>query len=1165
MVLGDTVLYISVGLALAVFLALIYGQKKKVDTFDWHIKWLIRVFSALLFFDFVLLSYYFAKSNFTINYVWAFSSKHYPIYYRLSGALAGQQGTLLFWAALIAIGSLWLNETKGSTSDFVKKSQIIVVFLVAYFAFLTLLDSPFKTIYQVASDLPAGFVPLDGNGLNPLLLDPWMALHPFTTFLAYAGTTIPLAGAIVYLLNTFRGVGEKVEDRMWVSKGMQWLRVSWLFATMSMAMGGLWAYKSLGWGGFWAWDPVETAMFLPWLMLTAAIHTVVEHRRDREKYNILAPILVSFSFALVIYATMVTRSGIFESVHSFIAGDVGKYIIVLTAVSFAIPLVLGVIKYLKTETLEREEESIVNRTNIFYAAILVFLIMTFIPFFGVTYPPIIKLLTTKKHAVTAQFFNIWIYPFFILMLLLIGLGLQYRPSNRKRAVSDFLLFSGLTVVVSLIKPNEYFNIVDYTAIVGPSKPLLYRIIGSISALTVVPPSIYIVYVAVDRWKSRISPFTTRNSKIKELGILTIHIGVVLVSLGIVFASLFGSNFSVTLNVNDIGKITNIAPAQVHEGFGRLGTWGVHEGEGTSPYSVQLLDYKEIEDYGAGEKEERAPPPGIGISEFYNELATGNFKDTYTVRGFIGDAINVGKYTYIKLVEGEKELWLAIGGPEVRRNINIVATGSAMFNFLSPSLNRTFDVIIFSNHLEEYRPDAGGSPYKTTQQVKLAIYKHNGKIGEGVAKLETYENGDARRALIDMSLVRDVFVIFDGLGPGGAIPLTVKLKPLMNEIWLGVMLFIAGILMTIFTDAKGFADLKQEIVFQDLCCGCGGCAAVCPEKAVRVDEFPKLIGECTDCSYCLLQCPRRSFDPKGVEKKIHGEVSKDLLGHTEVRVGARGTDPDIRKGAQDGAFVTTLLKYALEKGIIDGALVAGSAKDWRPMPMLVTSPEQLAKTAGSKYTNSSNLSPLLKAKEKGLNKLALVGLPCQIEGLKKMQHCPIEDVDLKDRVEFTVALFCNGSFLYDGLMRDLIQKEYSINLKKIKKINIKGKNVIVTTDKGEVKIPLEKANEHEREGCKVCHDFTSRLSDFSAGSVGTPDGYTTVLARTKKAAALLYKMEEEGVIETIKNIDASAIERLQKAKGRRAVEMVEKRMKEGAPLAIKIPQLLEEQYEIKNLD
>ena len=220
---SDAILYISIAIGAFIILLSAYQLLKKTVRFERHIKWLVRVFCGLLVFDFILLLYYFYISNFTVQYVWQFSSKYYPVWYRLSGALAGQQGTLLFWAALVGLGALWLNETKDSETGFVKKSLIIVVFLGMYFTFLTVLDSPFKTIYQDNPDLLAvnspnlvkDYVPEDGNGLNPMLIDPWMATHPFTTFLGYAGTAVPFAGAMVYLLSTFLGGAGAVSHRMW--------------------------------------------------------------------------------------------------------------------------------------------------------------------------------------------------------------------------------------------------------------------------------------------------------------------------------------------------------------------------------------------------------------------------------------------------------------------------------------------------------------------------------------------------------------------------------------------------------------------------------------------------------------------------------------------------------------------------------------------------------------------------------------------------------------------------------------------------------------------------------------------------------------------------------------------------------------------------------------
>ncbi|MFQ5887058.1 MAG: Coenzyme F420 hydrogenase/dehydrogenase, beta subunit C-terminal domain, partial [Anaerolineae bacterium] len=231
-------------------------------------------------------------------------------------------------------------------------------------------------------------------------------------------------------------------------------------------------------------------------------------------------------------------------------------------------------------------------------------------------------------------------------------------------------------------------------------------------------------------------------------------------------------------------------------------------------------------------------------------------------------------------------------------------------------------------------------------------------------------------------------------------------------------------------------------------------------------------------------------------------------------------------------------------------VAGSDENWKPIPKLVTSSKELAGTAGTRYSNCANLSPLTEAKEKGLEKLAVVGLPCQIEGMRKIQHYPLEDVDLKDRVAFTVALFCKTNFLYDGLMFSIIQGRYGIDPKKMRRIDIKGKSVIVTTDKGDMEIPLEEAHEYERKGCQVCWDFTSRLSDFSAGSVGTPAGYTTVIARNKKAKNLLKKMEKDGAIETIEVERKEVTLKLQAAKEKRAVRESRKRIRRALPPPLK---------------
>ncbi len=345
--------------------------------------------------------------------------------------------------------------------------------------------------------------------------------------------------------------------------------------------------------------------------------------------------------------------------------------------------------------------------------------------------------------------------------------------------------------------------------------------------------------------------------------------------------------------------------------------------------------------------------------------------------------------------------------------------------------------------------------------------------------------------------------------------------------------------------EGFTALEHEIIFKDLCCGCGACAAVCPEKVIEVDEFPKLTGECTDCGYCLMQCPRSFFDSGEIEGRIFGAKSEDPIGHIEKMIGVKARDRKLSKKSQDGGFVTALLKYALEKKIIDGAIVASADEDWKTQARLITDAKELTTTAGTKYTNCPNLSALMDAKEKGLRKLAVVGLPCQIEGARKLQRYPIEEVDLKDRIAFTISLFCKSNFLYEGLVKEVLEKKYGLDPKKMTKIDVKGKYVIAENGGKKLEVPLEEAHEHERKGCEVCWDFTSRISDFSAGSVGTPAGYTTVLARTKKAVELLDTMLRDGTIET-SEVERGAIEKLQEVKEKRARKESRKRIRQVVP-------------------
>lgn len=350
--------------------------------------------------------------------------------------------------------------------------------------------------------------------------------------------------------------------------------------------------------------------------------------------------------------------------------------------------------------------------------------------------------------------------------------------------------------------------------------------------------------------------------------------------------------------------------------------------------------------------------------------------------------------------------------------------------------------------------------------------------------------------------------------------------------------------------EGFTALEHEIVYRDLCTGCGACAAVCPEGVIGFDDFPRLTGKCIECGYCLMQCPR-SFLPKA-------EMEEELFGSADSVLGSYvylGAAKSARTKGQDGGVVTALLEYLFEKGEIDGAIVSGvDAKEpWIPKPMLVVNKKAVSAASGSRYSTSPNLSSLKEAQEKGLKKLAFVGLPCHIQGVRKMQLYPADGGEVGSIVRYTIALFCSKSFL-NTMLEEVIAKKYKIKLKDVTKFDIKGKNFLVSTGKRTVEVPLAELKEHSRAGCAVCYDFTGKMADFAIGSAGSPEGYSTVIARSKEAEGVIKAMEKAKSIETKKLEGKAALEKLADSKYNRAKKEARKRIKEELPLPFKFMEL-----------
>jgi len=291
---------------------------------DYYRRWArILVWSCCLSvtFAFLVLTYYFLASNLNIEYVHSYTDSRYDLFYKWGGVLAGADGTILFWVWLVII-SLAVEELlqwkkkqvlirdksyKGSETEIHDWTRLICMIIVVSIIYLTLAIDLFRPTNPLAlTSYPYGY------GLHANLKTPLMIAHPPVEFAGYAFTTIPLAAALAFLITG---------NMKWSSVSLQWGRWAWLFYGLGIGIGGLWAYIVLGWGGYWAWDPIETVNLIPWLTLTAFVHAQLYHK-EKGQYKYLAPFLAIVTFVLSLFATFVTRSGLWVSVHDFAEVDV---------------------------------------------------------------------------------------------------------------------------------------------------------------------------------------------------------------------------------------------------------------------------------------------------------------------------------------------------------------------------------------------------------------------------------------------------------------------------------------------------------------------------------------------------------------------------------------------------------------------------------------------------------------------------------------------------------------------------------------------------------------------------------------------------------------------------------------------------------------------------
>ncbi|MBI5879512.1 MAG: heme lyase CcmF/NrfE family subunit [Chloroflexi bacterium] len=346
-------------------------------------------------------------SDFSIKYVAQYTDRALPTMYKVAAVWGGNAGSLLFWLWLLSLFMCVVTvQNARRHPDLMPYVHSVMFVVAAFFASLTVIFANPFVILPVA--------PLDGEGLNPLLQNYWMAFHPPLLYTGYVGFTVPFAFAIGALMS-------RHTDARWLKATRTWTMVPWLSLTVGITLGSQWAYQELGWGGYWGWDPVENASFMPWLVGTAFLHSVIIQER-RNMMKVWNMVLIILTFTLCLFGTFLTRSGVIQSVHAFANSPQSPYFLAFIAL---ILLASFYIVARRWDLLQSEHalDSMVSREAAFIGNNLLLSSIAFATFWGTIWPVVTEVVNNTRVTVTTPFFNRVNGPIFGALVALMGLTL----------------------------------------------------------------------------------------------------------------------------------------------------------------------------------------------------------------------------------------------------------------------------------------------------------------------------------------------------------------------------------------------------------------------------------------------------------------------------------------------------------------------------------------------------------------------------------------------------------------------------------------------------------------------------------------------------------------------------------------------------------------------
>src|SRR5436190_3281249 len=359
----------------------------------------------------------FLTDDFSIKYVAHYSDSVQPLFYKITSYWGGLDGSIMFWVFLHAVfGSVAVYVNRDRHRELIPYVIAVISTVQLFFLFVMVVHkNPFTTFLTRP--------PADGNGLNPLLQNYWMVIHPPSLYIGFVGMTIPYAFGMAALMTGHL-------DDSWLRAVRRWTMFAWLFLSFGLTLGMIWAYEELGWGGYWGWDPVENAGLLPWFTATAFLHSVMVQER-RSMLRVWNVTLVIVTFFLTIFGTFMTRSGVVSSVHAFgedpaLARMFTGFMIAIVVFSFGL-----VIYRLPLLRARNELDSWASREAAFLLNNWILLFSAFFVLFATMFPTLSEAVRGDRLTVGPTFFNTWMLPIGLILLTLTGVGplLAWRRST----------------------------------------------------------------------------------------------------------------------------------------------------------------------------------------------------------------------------------------------------------------------------------------------------------------------------------------------------------------------------------------------------------------------------------------------------------------------------------------------------------------------------------------------------------------------------------------------------------------------------------------------------------------------------------------------------------------------------------------------------------------